>query len=1361
MRIRTVHHGRELPFERGRTLVLRRLPAGAVVTRAVLTMAPYSVDSDRRFLETIAFPDAVGDWGASKTVTATAVEIDLRARRRLASLAGSNLDRPLLVDLGGGFLGVDQNGGFGGPGELKVPSGTSALPGLTVTGLRIASTTAPSPDVSLLRVASPPANVTVAIAGGPVFFSRLGELVDPVTTPDFADLLQALLPESDLENGCHLVPFVLHSDSIARLDLTLELDLEVAVDAMPPGLATVQVPYRFDGSPTTAEAQLAVSVPPGMVAVAGGTAGRVQGAFEATRVVHGPVAGAVASAQVRVEAAGPLAQPFLLPQTHVATSVDLLLTAITAEAVVTVDVVDDLDGKPGRASLLPRVAERTVTRVEAGSSTWLNVVLPGEVEIAGGVRRWLVVQVRDGVVTWGASAGLADDAGLQQTRDGGLSWRRAAEPATAGPLAAQFRLRHTNAEFRMPLELRVGSGDSEVAVSLQQFAAQGAIDLDLGFDEVAAAVNTALAGSGGAEPPTAEHVANGDFADWFRVGTDLNGPLELRPEQSGDLVLGPAIAFGPGGGTAYVAGQVGGTMRLVGFDVLCREQLLDSVVGEGQPVRMLVNPNGRHLVLTTLDVGDVGREAASAGPSRIRSRLVLADAATGRTVGVPVQAEEPVFGLVGSSDGAGMFMLGARPGANGPMNSVVRYIGWSDLLAAVSGPAPDWDDHPAGVLPGEPRAIAAGPDGSVLVVTEIVTPGTETEPEARESRLYRYADRASISAGTAPDVPTLDGAVDVAVTADGTSVVVLSRNQMRIVGVPHLRTVATFALMLDDNPLSDARCLALDPAGEIAVLVEAELAAAMVVDLDRRAVTGRPVPLGDLGGDGFAVSVAMSPAGTHAAVTGLGDHADLLLVGAAQPAEWELTAGLVRPHCLPGTGEVLARLAGSGFSLSTSTRGGDTGPVAISQVVPVAGGTRYRFAFDGVASDEGAVAQVTWRGDDCVSTGAELLPVTPFDIGYRTALERVPRHEDVVVAPSGATQAEIRFFTPDGGMLVDHVSLVGTAAAASTATPAAWQPTAPGIAVEASDDGLTIGNGGSVPAAAMQVVAGTAGERYELRATARVAVGTVDAAVELAFADEAGGAVGTTVRVPLDPLDFEDHAAIGLVPDGAVEAEVRVVVPPGGSVQLSALELSVGTPDEVRLRFVSEAPGDLTMTGVVVRLDTAEPFLPPVPPGGLCPSTPAGEDAESCYCPSCGTERPVKHREPVVTDAGRPARVVRCPTCGSRRVRVGGRVVTHVRPIVLPRFRAVDRPPGLTAGARRGPAIVARLHVDVPLVALNGIAEKRAAELRAAGIADVVALAAANPAVLVALPGVSNKMARRLIAEAARLVREQGIRVPF
>jgi predicted flap endonuclease-1-like 5' DNA nuclease len=103
-----------------------------------------------------------------------------------------------------------------------------------------------------------------------------------------------------------------------------------------------------------------------------------------------------------------------------------------------------------------------------------------------------------------------------------------------------------------------------------------------------------------------------------------------------------------------------------------------------------------------------------------------------------------------------------------------------------------------------------------------------------------------------------------------------------------------------------------------------------------------------------------------------------------------------------------------------------------------------------------------------------------------------------------------------------------------------------------------------------------------------------------------------------------------------------------------------------------------------------------------------------------------------------------------------GRVAAHARRPNLARFRVQDRPAG-----SGGPAITARLRVDVPLVAIRGIGAKQAAQLRALGIPDVLSLSRADVAKVASLRGVSASMAAAFIADAARLVRERGRHVLF
>ncbi|MGW1709127.1 helix-hairpin-helix domain-containing protein [Streptomyces sp. NPDC002206] len=1305
MRIRTRYAGRAAPFERLRRLVLRRLPAGAAVSRAVLTVTPHSVDPGRRFLETITFPGPVGEWGASKALANGAVEIELHARRKLAALTGSGLNTTpppgiLLVDLGGGFLGVNASGGLG-DGPVLPLSNSMDLPGLTVTGLRVAKAGA---DISALKVVSPPSDITLAVEGGPVFYNRTGDLVEPVTTPDFSALLQGMLPDLPIENGCYVVPLIVTSGSISRLDLDLEIDYTVAVSAMPDDLTTIRSTYQYAGTPTAAPA-LSVAMAPGLIAVPGGTAGRVQGGFEASTVVFGALT-PPATEYVEVSAAGPLAQPFTLDAAVVASSVDLLVTSVTAEAKLAIDVVNDLDGKPGRTSSLSKPAELTLTRDTAGSPTWLNVALPAELELPGGVRHWLVVQAREGVATWGA--GVAAE-GLQRTTDGGLSWR------SVGGVGAQLRLRHVTSTFQMPLELRVAAGTEEVAVSLQRFAAQASIDLDLSFPEVAGAVNAAAAGQGAGQV-TAEHVANGNFEDWYRVGTTIGGPSPLGGANTGQS-LGRAAAFLPDSGTVLLGAQGPDGARLHSYDVFAQLPGFDSALGPGYPVAMAVDASGAQVVVA---LTEFGREAAGSIPG---SFLQLAVTENGRPIGAAIAVPEQVLDVVRMADGSGVLLL-CRDDSN---DALVRFVSWADLRAG----APNWSKLPSDRTIGSPRALATGADGAIYVLVQ----------GDGKSTLVRYPDRAGLVGRNAMAVELSDSAVDVAVVSSRGQVIFLGHQSVQFLRANDLAPVGKFDLPANSTP----QCLAIDPTDELAVVIQD--GDVLAIDVRRRALIEQSGA--SMTGTSDGAEAVISPAGTHAVVTVVGGvSAQLLTLGKAQPVDWELTAGAVQPIALPTTGEVLALFGDRGSRRSEVPQ-----PAAISQAVGVLAATRYRFAFDGISQDEDAVAQLIWRGSGCSRGRTDRVPVTSFDADRETALDHVPRHELVVTSPPGATQVEIRFFTPGGLTAVDHVTLAGTADAAST-LPSSW--TSVGAVVTPSGgSGITMTNSGAVDALVTQLVPVDQADVFDLRLTARVSGPA--AAAELVFGDETEAPIGAALTLPLDPLDFEDRAMSGAVPAGSAVARLRFVVPAGGAVELSALSLTCGTAQQVALHFVSEAPGDLTMTGVSVRLDEGVPVASPLPADGLCPSTPVGDepDGEQCYCSTCGEDRPVRRSMAVRTPAGRPATLSTCPKCGTDRMRLGGQLKAAPE-IRLPRLRIPDRP-ALTPG----PAVVSRVRTELPLTSIRGIGNIRAVELNEVGIGDLVALSGAVPETVAGLRGVSNKMARRLITEAGRLVRANGVRVIF
>ncbi len=1339
MQIRAAHAGGELPFEGERRLVLRRIPVGAVVSHASLTLTPVSADPGGRYLETITLPagTGTGTWGAAKVVTTTSVEVDLHARRRLASLQRTGAVGVLLVDLGGGFLDVTADGGIGDGPSFPLQPGSNDLPGLPVTGLRIPA----AGDVSAVQVSSPPSAVTVAIDGGPVVLTHVGDLVTPVTA-DVSGVLQAVLAACPVEDGCHVVPFVVRTGSISRLDLELVVDLTLAVSAAPEGVRAVQAAYRYDGTPVGGQGALSVQVPEGMAVAS--VSGRARGAFGETRVLHGPPAGVVLAEPVPVEAGQALAQPVTVPADLTASSVDLFLTAVTAEAELAVDLVDDLDGKPGRASALPRSAATVLTRDAHGAPTWVQVVLPGPVELRAGHRVWLTVQAVSGRASWNAGASptaavdLAGTPGLQQTRDGGLSWRvvRPGQvPAPADGLGAGLRLRHVLPAFRVPLELRVSAGEAVQAVSLQRFAPTGGVDLGLDVPEVAEAMNAVVtAAGGGARSSGAEAVANGDFAEWFRLGSTARSGGTVRPTESAGVgVLG--AVFLPDGSRAVALAReerddLPDRVRLLTLDPLARAVTRDTLVGEGTPTAVVVDPTGRRALVAGV------LAAAFDGASGPVGWLRLVDLGSGLPQGGPVPVPEPVVEMVSAPDGTLWLACLRRDDQHGaPLQTVLRGMPWARLAAAASGSALDWDALAHDAAPGLAVSITADPGGGVALVT--VLPSLSVESGSSSSaRLYRWPDRAAVSAGDRTEVP-LVGGVAAASTPDG-GLVVATADRVRFLD-PDLRTRAEATLPAGQRALA----LGLDAQGTIGLVAREDGAAVLDVRSRRATGTGFAPPPGE-----GRVRVTVSPAGTHALLT-RADSADLVLLtlGDALPAEWELTAGTVRPVSLGTTGEVLALL---GEPTRSSKQPVAPQASALAQVVPVQGGARYRFGFDAIALVEGARGEVRWRGADCSPSRTDRVPVPVLDLERRGSLDRVPRQEAVLVAPVGAVQAEVRFTVPESALLVDHVTLGGSADTLGTS----WSPSAPGVSLAQADVGIELANGGAAPAAVSQVVAVSAGATYELEL--RAAVSGEPALARLVFADDRGVAVGDAVEVPLDPLDLDLHGAVGQVPAGAVEAELRLELPVGASLRLTAASLAIGRPLEVGLVFTAEAPGDLTVTDVGVVLTEPVPRPLPVPAGGLCAPTPGAGGEGTCHCQACGRDTPAARVASVRTAAGRPAGLTPCATCGTPRVRLGGSG-TATASLELPRFRTLDR----VVGAAARPALVARTTIDVPLTEIAGIGQVRAAELGRVGVGTLVDLARADPVLVARLPGVSDRMAVRFVAEAGALVRARGERVLF
>lgn len=563
MRLHDCYWGSYDPFEGDRTLWLRNLPAGAKVTKATITLMPEASMDGRLFEETFVFTTDVGsgeisadDWGITKVPEQPGlfVEVDFHARRTLARITGLGGASTLQVDMGGAYVAVADDGTFNpdrNPWPVTLSADEDALPGLTVNKFKLSQ----APDntgllnVTKVTIRSVPTNVSVRLGQMAPFWTRLGELATGEISPDFADVLNAFLVEAQIENGFYAIPFVVHSDTIARLDVTLDIDYVIEQRVLPSHLPEVTLPYGFSTLPGMDETLTSVLLPREAIPVSGRTGAQVRGEFESTRVASGPIGEEPTTFPVLVSPKCALAQPLESGIEIAVTGIDLpLANTQPGLAGLHVAIQSDADGKPSGEILTN--AEVRVEKSLPGQSAWGTATLPSEFRVLPGVRYWLALQSQVGQAYWNAIPDTADEPVLQSSRDGGLSWRMATEPGVTAPLASLFRLRDTPDRFTVPVQLQIGKGAHAVRRRLDEFAPLGRVELNFDFAEK---LEEYLAGPAVVSPcGTGELLTNGGFDEpphddatrrlfGFDVGYDQGVPSSGSASLVGNVDLNRGV----------------------------------------------------------------------------------------------------------------------------------------------------------------------------------------------------------------------------------------------------------------------------------------------------------------------------------------------------------------------------------------------------------------------------------------------------------------------------------------------------------------------------------------------------------------------------------------------------------------------------------------------------------------------------------------------------------------------------------------------------------------------------------------------------------------------------------------------------
>jgi DNA-binding beta-propeller fold protein YncE len=1371
MKLTDRYDGSESPFEGDRPLVWRSLPAGARVTKAILTLTPAPGAVGGLFEELIAFADGRGDWGATKNRGDGFVEVDFHARRTLAAATGSNIAEAaagsprsnLQVDVGGGvYVEINDKGALKAPGDaLFSLKSDGRLPGLAVVKLKFsrAPGNAGALDVTRVAVRSLPTQVSVRLGNLPPFWTHLGELTAADTSPDFAAVLQAFLNDAKADNGFFSVPLILHSDSIARLQATLEVDYRLEVSAMPPGLDEVNLPYDFGSLPNAPENLLALAVPAGMRAAPGGAAGRVKGAFEESRIVFGPTGAVTPAGSAGLPPGTSQAQPVAPPETATAAAFDLLVVAARA-ATLQLDLREDLDGKPGGASLLPApvtfglpapvgAPEGKTAPVEP---RWVSVALPAEVRFVEGQRSWLLLQCLAGEASWSAAPAAAGALGMQHTADSGLSWRDTPVAGISGVASAVFRLRRKPERYQLPIALAVGAGEQAVRVGLDRLQALGRLDFALDLAEISEAVNRYLDGAPATACPAAEHLSGGDFERWHRVGETLSPPapvvLDANPA---------AIAVAPDGARAVVVGSSARKGVLQIIDVMCSRTT-------GDPLRLEAATGADALALSP----DATRAYIAHG-----RRLLAVDLNAPAVLGDPLGLEGPAAALAASLDGRRLYVAEYDPDATEPLGTL-RVIDTALLEHAVRRGAPVLEEVTLGAplsLGGlqEPTAMAASPDGSRLYAAI-------DRHDAGNGGEVRILDAATLEPLAAP-VPVGQGPKAVAVTPDGAQAVV-GNTKSHDLTIIETTTFDAFSVDLGHS----ATAVAIAAYGMRAYVASGSGQTASIIDLAGRRVSGT-IALG-----APQRAIAVTPAGDRIyAIESAADGSGTLVsiqVGSFLPVEWNLTAGRAAPFCLPDPFHLTALI---GERPALKGEDADPAPAAMSQTVPVVASCLYEFSFYGIASDEDALAEVLWIGRDCALLRTDRVPIQPVERAARKELllasavaaaaqpPLLKLHRTRMAAPAGAGQAEVRFSTPGGVQaVVDQASLSAAAEALTNADLslreegrlAGWDlQSSPGSGVRlvTVEGGVQLRNAGAETAGLVQSIPVAGGQSFSLafrgRAT-RLQSAAENPRLELHWPAQDGTPAGAPVALEILPDNFDFAAASGLSPAAAAEAELHLTAPPGTTLEITYVSLRFTSASTVPLTFIAEAPGQLSVSNWRVAFEEVAPAAPRVPEKGLCAPTPPGRapgesSAEGCFCPNCETAQPLTAAETTVTRAGRAAVSGPCPGCGARLTRFGAAFAPGGRPAFPKRASTavpVMRLPAATRGAAGKEAgAQPKAAANTPLTAIPGIGKARARRLAGVGIDSLEKLAAAAPErVASALKNVSVRQAAEFIERGRR-----------
>jgi hypothetical protein len=522
--LKTTYHGGSDPFEGDLELLLQALPDGALINRAIISIKPAKPEDGKLFEEIIAFPspDISGDWGATKISGPDSCEVDFHSRRTISEVMGSGGIGMLQIDLGGVYIGVAEDGTFMGPDKnacqvnLANENTWQKLPSLMASKIKLYKKGAnPEIDIKAVKIRSTPSNVSVRLAGMPPLWTIPGEMATGKASLDFAPVLNAFLAGAKAEYGVYRLPFIIHSDAIARLDITISIDYSICMPVFPSFLPEIKLHYGYAGLPDIDKELMRIALPRRVKPV-DGTQALLNGTFETGRVAHGDLIHCGETFWIYISEDQSLAQPFSLNREAKDAAIDLSLKAENGPASLHLTVQEDDDGKPSGKILA--VTEIELEEQSSGASTWLCAHLPDAFRFLKARRYWLILQSLSGTAGWQTKAVDSSDGALQLSEDGGFSWRLVQMSGSRNLQVALFRVREIPLKFKMPVVLQIGVEPNHEIAKFDRFDPLGKAEFEAGF---ARELKSYLDHRGFSSPcPERELLKNGGFDEPDCVDSD-------------------------------------------------------------------------------------------------------------------------------------------------------------------------------------------------------------------------------------------------------------------------------------------------------------------------------------------------------------------------------------------------------------------------------------------------------------------------------------------------------------------------------------------------------------------------------------------------------------------------------------------------------------------------------------------------------------------------------------------------------------------------------------------------------------------------------------------------------------------------